>query len=82
MAIQLSPETRGEAVAALQAYSAEAFDEPLGNLGAGALLDFVIEEIGPSLYNQGITDAQARMHARITELDVELLALEFPRTRR
>ena len=82
MPIDLSSETRQEAVAALQAYSAEAFDEPLGNLGAGALLDFVIEEIGPSVYHQGVADAQARLHTRIAELDVELLALEFPRTRR
>ena len=52
-------------------------EEPLGNLAAGALLQFILEEIGPSIYNKGVADAQERMQQRISELDSEVYADEF-----
>jgi uncharacterized protein (DUF2164 family) len=42
------------------------------------LLSFFIEEIGPTIYNRGVADAQTRMHQRVTDLDGELYADEFP----
>ena len=40
--------------------------------------NFFIEEIGPTIYNRGVADAQTRMHQRVTDLDGELYADEFP----
>jgi uncharacterized protein (DUF2164 family) len=51
--------------------------EPIGDLAAGLLLNFFIEEIGPLIYNQAITDAQTRMQQRVSDLDGELYADEF-----
>ena len=57
-------------------------EERLGNLGANALLKFILEEIGPSIYNQGVADAQARMQARVSELEYEVYEEEFQYWRR
>lgn len=52
MTIELSKEAKQTALESLQKYFAENLDEPLGNLAAGALLGFILEEIGPSIYNK------------------------------
>lgn len=49
----------------------------LGNLPAGMLLDFFLEEIGPLLYNRGVADAQERMQARLMDLPAEVYADGF-----
>jgi uncharacterized protein (DUF2164 family) len=51
--------------------------EPIGDLPAGLLLNFFIEEVGPAIYNQAIVDAQARMQQRVSDLNAELYAHEF-----
>ena len=33
-------------------------EEEIGDLAAGLMLDFIIEELAPEFYNQGIQDAQ------------------------
>lgn len=78
MTIELNKEAKQNALESLQKYFEMNMDEPLGNLGAGALLQFILEEIGPSIYNKGVADAQSRMQERIGELDYEVHADEFP----
>ena len=82
MPISLPQEIREEAAAALTTYFQEHMDEPLGNLAAGALLDFILVEIGPSIYNQAVAKAQEHLHARVMELDLEVHEDEFPSNRR
>jgi uncharacterized protein (DUF2164 family) len=77
MAIELSKEARQEAVASLQRYFQENLEQEIGNLAAGALLNFMLEEIGPSIYNKGVADAQERMQMRVSELDGEVFEAEF-----
>lgn len=80
-AIELTKPQRAEAVASLKRYCAEemrdAVPEPLGDLPAGLLLNFFLEEIAPVVYNQAIADAQARMTSRVADLAGELYADEF-----
>ena len=78
MTIELNKDARNAALASLQRYFTANFDEPIGNLQAGALLDFVLQEIGPSLYNQAIADAQTAMQSRVMELDIDCHEDEFP----
>jgi len=52
-------------------------EERIGNIAAGALLGFFLEEIGPRVYNQAVADVQERLQARIMELDIELHEDEF-----
>ena len=51
--------------------------EPMGDLSAGLLLDYFLEEIGPVIYNKAIADAQTRMHQRVADLPGELYEDEF-----
>jgi uncharacterized protein (DUF2164 family) len=77
MDIELSKEMRAQAIASLKRYFEENMDEPIGDLPAGLLLNFFLEEIGPAVYNRAIADAQARMEQRVVDLGGELFADEF-----
>jgi len=76
--IELSQQARTEAVASIKRYFETNLPEAIGDLGAGLLLDYFVEEIGPLIYNRAIADAQARMQQRVADLDGELYAPEFP----
>jgi uncharacterized protein (DUF2164 family) len=76
MSIELSPQTRTDAIASLKRYFEENFD-PVGDLPAGLLLNYILEEIGPAIYNKAIHDAQARITQRVADVDGELYADEF-----
>jgi uncharacterized protein (DUF2164 family) len=75
--IELSKEKRAEAIQSLKKYFEDEIREPIGDLRAGLLLDFLIEEIGPAIYNRAIADAQSRLTARVADLEGELYADEF-----
>ncbi|MEJ2802882.1 DUF2164 domain-containing protein [Comamonadaceae bacterium PP-2] len=77
MTIELSKSARQQAVASIERYVEENFDERMGNIAASALLGFFLDEIGPSIYNQAVADAQERLLARVQELDIELHEDEF-----
>lgn len=77
MTIELDKEAKQQAINSIQKYFELNMEEPLGNLAAGALLGFILEEIGPSIYNKGVVDAQERMQLRLSELDYEVHAEEF-----
>lgn len=82
MPVRLSDADRELALASLRAYAEDLLEMDLGRLRAGALLDFILEEIGPSIYNSGVADAQERLHARVTELDLEVHEPPFPHSPR
>lgn len=77
MPIELPPQHRQDAIASLQQYAERNLPEPLGDLAAGLLLDFFLQDIAPAVYNQAIHDAQARLDTRIAELDGELYEAPF-----
>ena len=77
MPITLPPQTRKDAIASLQQYADRNLPEPLGDLAAGLLLDFFLQDIAPAVYNQAIHDAQTRLHTQLTELDAELYEAPF-----
>lgn len=75
--IELSKEDRQQAIASIERYFLQHMDEKIGNVTAGALLGFFLQEIGPSLYNRGVADAQERLQMRVAELDFEVHEDEF-----
>lgn len=74
---ELPPQTRADAVASIKRYFEENMPEPIGDLPAGMLLDFFLEEIGPVIYNRAIADAQAQLAIRVSDMSGELYADEF-----
>jgi uncharacterized protein (DUF2164 family) len=69
MAIKLTPETTRRLEASIKRYVGENLDQDIGDLKAGLLLDFCLQEIGPVVYNKAIADAQAYFQARVGDLE-------------
>jgi len=77
MTIEIGKEVRAQAIASIERYFSTHMDEPIGNVAAGALLGYFLEEIGPVIYNQGVADAQAHIQQRVMEADIEVHEAEF-----
>jgi uncharacterized protein (DUF2164 family) len=77
MTIELSKDARTQAVASIERYFRENMEEKIGNVAAGGLLGFFLEEIGPAIYNKAVADVQERLQARISEVDIEVHEDEF-----
>ena len=77
MTIQLSKDAHKEAVASIERYFRENMEEKIGNIAAGGLLGFFLEEVGPCIYNKAIADVQERLQARVADLDIEIHEEEF-----
>ena len=77
MAIELSKEAKQEAIASIERWFAEERGERVGNIAAGALLGFFLEEIAPAVYNRAVADVQERLQMRVGELDIEIHEDEF-----
>ena len=77
MTIELTKEDRTQAIASIERYFRENMEEKIGNVAASGLLGFFLEEIGPTVYNKAVADAQERIQARVSELDFEVHEEEF-----
>ncbi|MRW86883.1 DUF2164 family protein [Pseudoduganella sp. FT26W] len=77
MAIELKKEVRDELVLSIQRYFEENMDDKIGNIAAGGLLGFVLEEIGPVIYNKAVADVQERLQIRVADLEFEVHEEEF-----
>lgn len=77
MSIKLDKDTEDRLVASIRRYFDANMDESIGDLPARMLLDFLVRELGPSIYNKAIADAQSTMQERIAELDVHCYEPEF-----
>ncbi len=84
MTVELPKDARKEAIASIERYFQEERDEKIGNIAAGALLNYFLEEFGPLVYNQAVADVQERLRMRVDELDVEFQedAFQYWRKRR
>jgi len=78
MSIEIPKEARQQAIASIERYFLENMDEKIGNVTAGALLGFFIEEVGPVIYNLAVAQVQERLQMRVMEVDLEINESEFP----
>ncbi len=72
MTIEISKEQRAQAIASIERYFREHMEEKIGNIAAGALLGFFIEEVGPLIYNKAVIEVQERLQTRVMEIDLEV----------
>jgi uncharacterized protein (DUF2164 family) len=77
MTIELSKDARKELITSIERYFRENMEEKIGNIAAGALLGFFLEELGAVVYNQAVADVQERLQARVAEIDIEIHEDEF-----
>lgn len=67
--IELSEDTVKKLIGSIRRFFAEERGEEIGDLQARLLLDFILEEIGPSVYNVAVAEAQTYMRDRVADLD-------------
>ena len=77
MAISLPDDARKQAIKSVRRYFEEKLEDEIGDLQAMLLLDFFLEEVAPTVYNQAITNAQAFFQGRIADLETSCYELEF-----
>jgi uncharacterized protein (DUF2164 family) len=77
MAITLPPETAKQLLASIKRYVTENLEQDIGDLQAGLLLDFFLKEIGPSIYNTAVHDAQSYVQDRLNDLEGVCYEKEF-----
>jgi uncharacterized protein (DUF2164 family) len=77
MSIELPKDKRQEALASIVRYFSERREEEIGQIAASGLLDFFMEEIAPSIYNQAVADLLERLQMHIAELDLDFEREEF-----
>jgi len=70
--IEIDKDARAEALRSIERWFSENRDEPIGNVAAGGLLGFFLEEIGPLIYNRAVADVQQRLSVRVAEVDIEV----------
>lgn len=83
MPIKIPREDRALLAEQIQDYLEGQFSEPVGNLGAEGILDFVLGLVAPYVYNQAVADARRVVTQQMERTDDELSYLEktLPRRR-
>ncbi|THF72656.1 DUF2164 domain-containing protein [Cohnella fermenti] len=80
--VKIPKEQKDALVRGVQAYFSDELDQEIGNLGAEQLLDYMIRELSPYLYNKALEDARHMLAQKMASLEEELYALEVPVRRR
>lgn len=78
ISITLDEPLRSQAIQSLRTYSAEQLDDEWTMLAATLLLDHVLVDIAPAIYNQGVADARRYVEERAADLEGALGKAEFP----
>ena len=69
----LNKEKREDMVKAIRTYFLKERGEEIGNLASGLILDFVIDDLAPEFYNQGVMDAHKYLSERIDDVQSLLM---------
>ena len=77
MTVTLPDDARKQAIASLKRYFLEELDLDIGDLKARLMLDFILKEIAPTVYNGAITDAQTYLRDRLADLEGACAVPEF-----
>ncbi|GIP23728.1 DUF2164 domain-containing protein [Paenibacillus sp. J22TS3] len=80
--IKLPKEDKDVIIRSVQTYFEEERGESIGELAAEQLIDFMIGELGPAVYNKAIEDARKVIYEKNSQVDDELYALQKPVQRR
>jgi uncharacterized protein (DUF2164 family) len=76
--IKLPKEDKDEIIKSVQAYFIEERSETIGELGAEQFIEFMISELGPYIYNKGISDSRYLINEKFNQIEDELYTLQRP----
>ncbi|WP_068618488.1 DUF2164 domain-containing protein [Paenibacillus tuaregi] len=80
--IKLPKEDKDVIIRSVQTYFEEERGESIGELAAEQLIDFMIGELGPAVYNKAIENVRKMIFEKNSQVDDELYALQKPIQRR
>ncbi|HWQ60663.1 MAG TPA: DUF2164 domain-containing protein [Negativicutes bacterium] len=66
--IELSKEIKQDLIDSIKEFFARDRDEELSDFQAATVLEFVLDTVGPHIYNQAVADAHALMSDRLDDL--------------
>lgn len=76
MRIRLSDDRRAFLRRSIQQYFLDEFDDEISDFRAENLIDFLVRELGPVVYNQGVRDAVAFMQDKLSDIEGEVYERE------
>ena len=74
--IELSREARHAAAAGLRKVLTEELDVDVGSLQAEMVLDRLLRDLGPVIYNRALSDCRAVVAAKAEDMDEALYGLQ------
>lgn len=77
MTVKLNSETQEYLLGSIRRFFLEELDSDIGDLKAGLVLDFFVNEVAPSVYNQAIADAQSTLEQSVADLSGVRFEPEF-----
>ena len=78
MNLKIPKEQKTQIVAMVQQYFRDERSEEIGDLAAEFLIDFMIKQMGPFIYNQAVEDVQAVLNQKMAVLEEDVYALKMP----
>jgi len=76
--IELPDPTRQKAVASIKRFFAEQLDDDIGDLKAMLVLDYILAEHGPTIYNLALADARGFVEERAADVEGLGFPQEYP----
>jgi uncharacterized protein (DUF2164 family) len=77
MAINLSKDAKARLMPSLQRFFADELDLELGEMKVHLVLDYMLKELGPLVYNAAIKDAERFVSDRVADLEASCYEKEF-----
>ena len=78
MIVKMSKEQKIQIISLVQQYFRKERDEEISDLAAEFLMDFLMKQISPFIYNQAINDVQSVVSQKMTLLEEDVYALKMP----
>lgn len=74
--IKMPREQKTGIIHSVQGYFERERAEHIGDLGAEQLIDFMIQELAPYIYNKALEDAKHVIYEKMNQIEDELYTLE------
>lgn len=74
--IELKDDEKKILIAEIKDFFKQEFEEDLGDLKAGIVLDFILKKAGHAIYNRGVNDARKWFREKFEDLDADFYLLE------
>ncbi|WP_158555905.1 DUF2164 domain-containing protein [Peribacillus glennii] len=78
MFIKFPLDQKAEMLRSIREYISREYDKEIGDLAAENHLEFIMNEIGPYIFNKAIQDAKTVVEDRVMMVDEDLTSLERP----